>query len=448
MRKRSIKNTRVNTEVQHELSNIIRGGLKDPRVAPWTSVVAAEVAPDLKTCKAYISVLGDAYEQEQTIKGLQSAEGYIRRELARTLNLRNTPEIKFVLDQSIEYGVNMSKKIDEVTKDLKTEVLRKMLNKVLENVSTIAIGGHVRPDGDCVGSCVGLGQYIRENYSDKTVDIYLKDIPESFHFLKGTETILESVDDEEKVYDFFISLDCGDTDRLEYSKTLFNKAKHTFCVDHHISNIGFADVNHIVPEASSTSELVYGLLDEEKISQNVAEALYLGIVHDTGVFQYSCAGPETFRVAANLLEKGIDGPKIIEDTFYAKSYAQNLVMGRALMESILFLNGTGIASYIRRDVMDFYGVGPKDLEGIVSQLRVTEGVEVAVFMYELKQNEFKVSLRSKEKIDVSKIAQYFGGGGHKKASGFTMAGTPFDVLNNLSKQIEAQMEKLEKTQEQ
>ena len=102
----------------------------------------------------------------------------------------------------------------------------------------------------------------------------------------------------------------------------------------------------------------------------------------------------------------------------------------------------------RKDVMDFYGVGPKDLEGIVSQLRVTEGVEVAVFMYELKQNEFKVSLRSKEKIDVSKIAQYFGGGGHKKASGFTMAGTPFDVLNNLSKQIEAQMEKLEKTQEQ
>ena len=142
-----------------------------------------------------------------------------------------------------------------------------MLNKVLENVSTIAIGGHVRPDGDCVGSCVGLGQYIRENYSDKTVDIYLKDIPESFHFLKGTETILESVDDEEKVYDLFISLDCGDTDRLEYSKTLFNKAKHTFCVDHHISNIGFADVNHIVPEASSTSELVYGLLDEAKISK-------------------------------------------------------------------------------------------------------------------------------------------------------------------------------------
>ena len=117
MRKRSIKNTRVNTEVQRELSEIIRRGLKDPRVAPWTSVVA----PDLKTCKAYISVLGDVKAQEDTIKGLRSAEGFIRRELARTLNMRNTPEIQFILDQSIEYGVNMSKKIDEVTKDLNTE---------------------------------------------------------------------------------------------------------------------------------------------------------------------------------------------------------------------------------------------------------------------------------------------------------------------------------------
>ena len=117
MRKRSIKNTRVNTEVQRELSNIIRGGIKDPRVAPWTSVVAVEVAPDLKTCKAYISVLGDEKAQADTLEGLQSAEGYIRRELARTLNMRNTPEIRFILDQAIEYGVNMSRKIDEVTKE-------------------------------------------------------------------------------------------------------------------------------------------------------------------------------------------------------------------------------------------------------------------------------------------------------------------------------------------
>lgn len=119
MRKNSIKNTRVNAEVQRELSNILRGGIKDPRVAPMTSVVAVEVAPDLKTCKAYISVFGDRKAQEDTLNGLRSAERYIRRELARTINMRNTPEIQFVLDQSIEYGVNMSRKIDELTRDLK-----------------------------------------------------------------------------------------------------------------------------------------------------------------------------------------------------------------------------------------------------------------------------------------------------------------------------------------
>ena len=121
MRKRSIKNTRVNSEVQRELSEIIRRGLKDPRVAPWTSVVAVEVAPDLKTCKAYISVLGDEESQAKTLAGLKSAEGFIRSKLAKTVNLRNTPEIRFVLDQSIEYGVKMSKMIDEVTKDIKSE---------------------------------------------------------------------------------------------------------------------------------------------------------------------------------------------------------------------------------------------------------------------------------------------------------------------------------------
>ena len=116
MRKNSIKNTRINGEVLKELSNIIRGEIKDPRIHPMTSVVTVEVAPDLKTCKAYISVLGDEFEQMETIKGLKSAEGFIRNRLAKTINLRNTPEIKFILDQSIEYGVNMSRLIDEVNK--------------------------------------------------------------------------------------------------------------------------------------------------------------------------------------------------------------------------------------------------------------------------------------------------------------------------------------------
>lgn len=116
MRKNSIKNTRINGEVQKVLSEIIRGEIKDPRISPLTSVVSVSVAPDLKTCKAFISVLGNEEAQENTMAGLKSAVGYVRRQLAKELNLRNTPEITFVLDQSIEYGVNMSKIIDDVVR--------------------------------------------------------------------------------------------------------------------------------------------------------------------------------------------------------------------------------------------------------------------------------------------------------------------------------------------
>ena len=118
MRKNSIKNTRINGEVQKELSKLITTEIKDPRISPWTSVVAVEVAPDLKTAKVYVSVLGNEEVQQDTLRGLKSAAPFMRSQLAKSINLRNTPELKFVMDQSIEYGVNMSKLIHDVNKDL------------------------------------------------------------------------------------------------------------------------------------------------------------------------------------------------------------------------------------------------------------------------------------------------------------------------------------------
>ncbi len=315
-----------------------------------------------------------------------------------------------------------------------------MLNKLLKLADTIAIGGHVRPDGDCIGSCMGLCRYIKDNYSDKEVEVYLEEIPEKFKFMRETENVRHEIL-EGKRYDLFICLDCGDLERLGFSAPLFETARHTLCIDHHVSNPGFAQENHIVPDASSTSELVYYLLDKERVGLETAEALYVGLSHDTGVFQYSCTAPSTLRAAAELLEIGVDAPKLIRETFYEKSYAQHQVLGRALLESILFLDGKCIASYIREREMKFFGVDRSDLDGIASQLSNTKGVEVAIFMDEIRPNVYKVSLRSGELVDVSVIARYFGGGGHRRAAGFTLTGTPYDVINNLSRRIELQLEK-------
>lgn len=313
-----------------------------------------------------------------------------------------------------------------------------MLTNALKNARTVAIGGHVRPDGDCVGSCMGLYQYVKEFDKDITVDVYLEEIPDSFHFIEATKDIKHEVEDGAK-YDLFIALDCGDLSRLGFSGQLFQTAAHTLCIDHHISNLSFAEENYILPDASSTSELVYQLMEKELITKEIAECIYLGIVHDTGVFQYSCTSPSTMEVAADLMRRGINGSEIIDKTFYQKTYAQNQILGRALLESFLIMDKKCIVSYISKREMDFHGVGPKDLEGIVSQLRVTEGVEVAILLYELDTQEYKVSLRATGDVDVSIVAQYFGGGGHKKAAGVTMKGTVHDIINNLTERIHEQL---------
>lgn len=312
------------------------------------------------------------------------------------------------------------------------------ITDILENVKTLGIAGHVRPDGDCVGSCMGLYLYIKEWYPQIEADIYLDHPREVFSYLSHMDEVKMECSGD-KIYDLFITLDVSSPDRLALAGECFAKAKKTVCIDHHISNRGFADINHVKGEISSACEVLYGLLDKEKVTRPVAEAIYTGMVHDTGVFQYSSTTAQTLRIAADLMETGLDFGRIIEESFYEKTYIQNQVMGRVLAESILILDGTFIIGYLKRKEMEFYGVTSKDLDGIVSQLRLTRGVEAAMFLYEYDHQRFKVSLRSNGKVDVSKIAVYFSGGGHVRAAGFEMAGTLYDVINNVSRHVEKQL---------
>ena len=244
------------------------------------------------------------------------------------------------------------------------------LSDILKDKQTIALGGHIRPDGDCVGSCMGLYMYLKEQYPNLETDVYLEEVPKAYQMIEKTDEVKHQIP-ADKQYDLFICLDCGDEKRLGFSAPLFSRAKQTLCIDHHVSNEAFADENYIVPDASSTSELVFRMIDSAKISRPVAEALYMGIAHDTGVFQYSCTSPETMEAAAELMRKGIDGNDIIDRTYYEKTYVQIQILGRALLESILILDKQCIVSVVDKKELEFYGADSSDLEGIVSQLRQT-----------------------------------------------------------------------------
>ena len=304
----------------------------------------------------------------------------------------------------------------------------KNIAEILDGVKTMGIGGHVRPDGDCVGSCMALYLYVKTYWPEIQVDVYLDHPKPVFGHIDCMDEVKMELDGE-KEYDLFVTCDVSAKDRLAIAAPYFDSAKKTACIDHHVSNPGFAQINHIRGEVSSACEVLYSLLDPEKINCTIAKPIYTGMVHDTGVFQDSCTSKKTMDIAGSLMEMGIDYPKIIDETFYTKTFSQNKILGQALIKSELYLDGDVIFTWISLDEMRKYDVLPKHLDGIVNQLRITKDIKIAVFLYENEDGTYKGSLRVNGDYDVSAIASIFGGGGHVKAAGFTIDG-PVDIARD------------------
>lgn len=307
----------------------------------------------------------------------------------------------------------------------------------MKGAASIAISGHIRPDGDCVGSVMGLYLYLRKELPGAEIEVFLDKPAEIFACISHIEDIKSGINTN-KIFDVFIALDCAD-DRLGEVRPLFESAGKRINIDHHISNPGCGDVRIVEADRSSTAELLYDLMDPAKIDSEIAMALYIGIIHDTGVLRYSNTSPRTLQIVAELIKFGFDFSDIIQKTFYEKTYVQTQIMGRAVLESVRFMNNRCIVSMVSRRMMEFYQVTPKDLEGIVNQLQAVKDVDCAIFMYETGTLEYKVSLRSNGRVDVASVAMKFGGGGHIRAAGCTMNGTYHDNINNLSKGIAEQL---------
>ncbi len=312
------------------------------------------------------------------------------------------------------------------------------LEEMLGSARSLVILGHVNPDGDCAGACLAMYNYAGICNPELYRKLYLQPVPQKFSYLKGYDEIESEVCREEP-FDLCICLDCSNVERLGEFQVYLDSAADSLCIDHHVTNLGYARENIIRQGASSTCEVLYGQFDESLIDQDIAACLYTGIIHDTGVLRFSCTTAETMEIAGKLMSTGIDFTRIIDDSYFKKTYLQSQILGRALMESVRFLDGRCIFTVVKKQDMAFYGVGPKDLDGIVDQLRTIDGIECAIFMYETDSHMYKVSMRSNNLVDVSRIASYFGGGGHVRAAGCTMSGGVHDVVNNLSGHIEKQM---------
>ena len=265
---------------------------------------------------------------------------------------------------------------------------------LVNNCKRIGITGHSNPDGDCAGSCCAAALFLRKVLPGAQVDIYLEALPAALEKnIPGTETILHTVPEDAEKYDAFILLDSV-PERSGDAQKLYQDASLKINIDHHISNPGSGDVNYIDAGASSACELVYNVIDHDAIDREIARALYVGIVTDTGVFQYSSTGESTMRAAGHLMSYGFDFTAVIREVFFERTALQARILGEAFVRSELSMNGKCIFSILNKALLDQYGASRQDLDGISAQLALTEGIDCAVFLHEDEPGIWRSSMRS------------------------------------------------------
>ena len=313
------------------------------------------------------------------------------------------------------------------------------LIKAVESAASVGITGHIHPDGDCVGSCMALYRYIRKVYPEKPVKVFLEQPADNLSVAEGLNEIESDFTKPAEAYELFVVLDCSSEDRFEPSGELVSLAKNVYVVDHHMTNTHFASEGVISPDASSTCEVLYDLLEEDKIDRDIATWLYLGIVHDTGVFRFPACTEHTMNIAGHLLTKGVNAQQLIDDSFYRKSYSQNRLIGDAVARSELLLDGKMIYTIVTKADMDRFGVGTKETEGLIDQLRLTRGIEVALFARQDAEDTYKISMRAISKVNVASICASFGGGGHMFAAGCTVKGDLSDAITQISAMVMLQL---------
>lgn len=312
--------------------------------------------------------------------------------------------------------------------------MRSKINDLINNSNSILLLTHVDPDGDAVGSVLAFYHYLSS--INKDVDMIVLDIPKIFNFLPSVDRIVDTTDRE---YDLGIVLDCATRDRIGQNEDVFSKCKNTIVIDHHISNTNYGDLNYIQGEVSSCCQVIYYLFKDWNVnfSKEICESIIAGVLTDSNGFGINSVDSNTFKLASEIKELGIDIYDIYNKVLCKKTMSQYNLM-KIGMDRLEFLENGKIAfTYILESDFDKVGAVLGEHEGIVDIGRNIDGVEVSIFIRE--NDGWTISLRSTGIVDVSKIALNIGGGGHKMASGSKLQGTFDEVKSRIIDEIKKVM---------
>lgn len=291
--------------------------------------------------------------------------------------------------------------------------------EVINNSNKIYLGSHIHPDGDNIGSLLALGKALKLLNKDITI-VKVDDVPKDYLFLPNVELIKEPTSVEP--IDLFIALDCSDLDRLGPGKEIALRADNILNIDHHITNNNFGDINIVSPLASSTGEIIYHIIERLNvpIDKEIATSLYVAISTDTGSFMYDNTTSSTHRIVANLLDKDIDLNMITTKLYQSRSMERTTLFIDSLKNIRFYYGGKVATVKVTQEMLKNNNATMEDTEGIISFVRDIENIEVACLLKEFHKEEIKLSLRSKEYVDVSRLCLEFNGGGHERAAGCTI----------------------------
>ena len=451
------KKNRLAAAIQRTLSDLISAKVKDPRVG-LVCISQVELNRDNSQARVFVTVTGDDVDRQKSMTGLIKAAGFLQSQVARVLKMRTVPQLYFEHDDSLDRGFGVEEVLRELEQqgefiDAKEKRRRLRLEdfeparelvEPLRAAQTVWIAGHWNPDPDCIGAALALAAVLRELDKDVVVFRY-PEPPRGLTKLPGWEGT-EPVESApallaEGAPDLALLVDCHRTDRTGPLQETLDRLENVCCIDHHLVAGRRAPVPGWVDDrAESTCTLAYRLIDvltdgdDEAVDVDVATNLFAGISGDTGGFRYDNVGPSTFRLAAELADRGVDTAAVQQMLLHHRRRQGMDLMQRALA-SIRYSGGGRVAVMtVTREMLKETGAVMSESEGLVNMMTAVEGVKFAALIKELEDGVWRVSLRTNGG-DVQAVSAAFGGGGHKAAAGCTLEGEYEEVVTAMTEAL-------------
>ena len=423
---------RLSEQLRVELGSLVNGELDDPRV-DMVTVTHVRLSSDMRHARVYVSALEDGEDRESALEGLDSAKGFLRRQLSHRLpRLKRTPELTFEYDPTVEEGTRIQELLEQIHPK---EDMIEEISKIIHSHDSFVVVSHVRPDGDSLGSQLALALMLQT--LGKQVDVLSHDpVPARYRDLPGAEQVRVATQISQPREVTFV-LECSNIDRPGIGGL---DTGFVVNIDHHHSTQPFGDLSWIDPSACAVGQMIYRLMKALGVglTPQIATNIYVAILTDTGSFQFSSTTADTFRIAAELADHGAEVSKIAMQVFHRNPVEKVRSMGRILSGMELDASGRIVCTVLWQKDWESAG-GEDDVEGLVNYPLTIEGIDVSVFLRELGDSSFRVSMRSKNEVDVSRVATRFGGGGHMKAAGCQMTGSAAAVRDQLLASIQAEM---------